>query len=243
MTKSKSPKILSKKVLYKNRLLILLIVTGLVLACGIFTYLYLQRDQTYNPNFSGQYVTANVPKGWEVKEVITISEDNKDVKGLWGIEIWHADKKIFELDYVNGVGGLAICSKIFKFTDTSSEFVNSVILADNTTLDPATPYTIVDLSQEKYLPVNLFGIDARIVYSNSAVNNIYLNGSSNSTVFNPKCDDLEYVAAFPKLTYASPSATDYPDTLHNYSVTYYSDGVSQDDATTLAGILNSLVQK
>lgn len=71
-----------------SRKMILTIGTAVVvvLICGIFAYIYLQKNK-YTIPFNGQYLTATVPEGWQVKEITTKTDDN--VSGLGNIEIWH----------------------------------------------------------------------------------------------------------------------------------------------------------
>jgi hypothetical protein len=204
--------------------------------------------QTENQIFNGQYITGSVPAEWKLNEIISDNSIGDSVKGFNGIEVIHTvsgvSKKIFELSHLGGIGGLSTCNKIFKFADTSTQYIDSVIESNNTILSDPVPYSIVDLTQEKYLAVNLFGVDTRIVYSNPAVNDIYINRIIDGIQgFNPQCDELQYVVVFPKLSPTDDNNSQNYETSHNYEITYNSEGVSQDDVIALAGILNSLVQK
>jgi hypothetical protein len=199
------------------------------------------EQKTISQNYNGQYIQGITINGWEINEITT---DNHPVwgKGLQGIEIIRTvngiENKLFELDFQGGVGGTPTCSKIFKFQDTSAEYIKLKSDFNNTFFSEPIPFKIIDLSNEKHLSFNLFGIDSRIVYSNADVNDIYMDTSiDNAQAFDPGCDELQNVVEFPKLNFNSSSEGT------SFSVKYYSDLISKSDVPYLVEILKSLVAK
>ncbi len=136
--------------------------------------------------FEGDAVTAELPADWEIIEYF--DGDGTDMmvegvtyEGLTSLEVLDdTGTVVFEMDGVNGIGGVGFCDEIFTFTDTDPNYTSD-IEANNTATFPAEPYNVIPLA-ETYTEFELLGINVRRLGSD-----LYWDIEPGDSYFDPGC--------------------------------------------------------
>lgn len=138
------------------------------------------------PPTGNDTVTPSIPKiTWTVKKYYDgkgsgMLMDGAVYKGVTGIEVINNKIVGAKIEAVYGVGGTNLCSKIYKFADTSPDFIKA--REDENKYPSNSPYEIVDLANHKYEDFMVYGVRARRVGSA-----FYWTKETNANYFNPEC--------------------------------------------------------
>lgn len=151
-----------------------------------------QADSMQFSTFSGDYVTAELPEGWEIVEYVDGAGTDMlpsipGFLGLTGLEVINPQSEVlFSLGAVDGIGGASPCEPIYSFEDTDpnyildetdyvNEFNAAIVSGDTATL------SIMDLSED-YSEFSIFDQNVRRID-----HKLYFDNNSSSTFFDPAC--------------------------------------------------------
>lgn len=161
--------------------------------------------------FEGNLIKAKIPKDWELieyKDGDTPSEHptlmEADYIGLTGMSINNSSgQSIFEMNALSGFGGKPNCDEIYKFDDTSQDYVdNQVEIAKewNEKMIEPTPIPnyepdVIDFGNE-YSEFEFAGIEVRRVD-----NRLYWDHTDDET-FDPACGMAGMIFSPSELSFA-----------------------------------------
>lgn len=191
--------------------------------------------ETKYTNFTGEFVKAQLPEGWSIKEYkdgdgTEYLVDGINVKGLTGLEIKKDENIIFKLEAVDGYGVID-CGELAHFKDFSKEYEEKWMGGDR---EIGEETKILDFSNTAYSEVILFGTKIRRVGKT-----FYYDTVEEGPYFESHCTRL--ILVFKDLVFTvgkgsnQSKHSDYQYTL--------SEDVSEDNLLLLDGILKSMKVK
>lgn len=161
-------------------------------------------------NFEGEYISAEIPQGWSVKEY------KDDFKGsvpegsqyilLTSLEVNHESKNIFKLEILDGVGSIG-CPQIVLFKDSPENFEEKQNESNEIVGIEAQ---VLDYTNTPYSEITLFGTKIRRVGTK-----VFYDTDTNTVAFEPQCEnnwiELEELLTISVVSYfnivISPDAT------------------------------------
>lgn len=191
--------------------------------------------ETEYTDFTGEFVKAQLPEGWSIKEYkdgdgTEYLVDGINVKGLTGLEIKKDENIIFKLEAVDGYGVID-CGELAHFKDFSKEYEEKWMRGDR---EIGEETKILDFSNTAYSEAILFGTKIRRVGKT-----FYYDTVEEGPYFESHCTRL--ILVFKDLVFTvgkgsnQSKHSDYQYTL--------SEDVSEDNLLLLDGILKSMKVK
>lgn len=181
------------------RLLLSLLSTLLLILLTIYFY---NQAKDLNANhlgtdnnpttwfYRGKYVSVELPLGWNIREYsnqdgleMSYTEENSFV-GLTGLEIITDNNiSIATFKGSRSTGGGLICNKVYKFNDTSNEYLNYIasIPKSYPTYD-YSQYELINLSDNTYVEYQVLERNVRRIK-----NDFYWDTTTGDETFDPEC--------------------------------------------------------
>lgn len=139
--------------------------------------------------FNGKYLNFVLPKGWTATEYENgnqlrqyLSEPFSNYTGFTGLQIKNASGKVVAtLQAIYGIGGQEVCEKIYKFGDTSAEFIKQQQQIAKDLGAPAPQ--IIDVTNASYREFKLLRLKGRLI----AGGTLLWNSNFATTGFNHDC--------------------------------------------------------
>jgi len=169
-----------------------------------------EKEVTSKPqtkNFTGKYIKAELPTGWEIVEYgngegAKILVEGINYKGLTGLKISYNQKNILTMSAVDGFGSNE-CPKLPHFADSSEKYesyMREMVEGTGKTLELIN-YSSGDYSEYKWFDRNIRRVGDTFHYDTQ----------NNNAYFEPQC--LFSIVAFDTLLFSNDSSS---PTLNSY---------------------------
>jgi hypothetical protein len=165
-------------------------------------------EEAQRVEFSGDYITAEIPQGWEIIEY----EDGygsdalmemTDYEGLTGISIsTDSGDEILKVYAVMGIGGTNLCSTVAQFSDTPQAYIDEINQRTtdfNVGTTPQEPMpVVVQIADEDYTAFEFIDFRGRRVGTDLYWNDL---DNDNPNEFHPLCGLSAAVLNFETLSF------------------------------------------
>jgi type II secretory pathway pseudopilin PulG len=169
-------------------------------------------EEAQRVEFSGDYITAEIPQGWEIIEY----EDGygsdalmemTDYEGLTGISIsTDSGDEILKVYAVMGIGGTNLCSTVAQFSDTPQAYIDEINQRTtdfNVGTTPQEPMpVVVQIGDEDYTAFDFIDFRVRRVGTDFYWNDL---DNDNANEFHPLCGLDAAVLNFETLSFVYDS--------------------------------------
>lgn len=148
-----------------------------------------EKEKTTETKYKGEYISAQLPKGWEIKEytggdAITTAAKPVQYSGLTNLIISKDKENIFEMQIVDGIGLLG-CPEYVKFKDFPPAKIQE-IEEENKEIEMTTEY--IDYTNTSYSEFTFLGSKVRRVE-----NRLFSDMDDTDNYFNPGCLGVIYL--------------------------------------------------
>jgi hypothetical protein len=144
------------------------------------------EDSSETEDFTGDYVGAELPVGWDISEYsdgdgTDMVADGVDFTGLTGLEVLNGDSDmIFKFYAVYGIGGVDSCDEYYQFEDYSEDDYNDVVASS---LGFGTDTELIDYTDVEYTEFTFLGLRIRRVEKM-----LFQDIVDGETYFEPACN-------------------------------------------------------
>jgi len=143
--------------------------------------------QEKTTEYKGEYISAKLPKGWEIKEytggdALGIAKKPVQYSGLTNLIISKDKENIFEMKIVDGVGVLVGCPEYIKFKDFPPTKIQE-IEKENKEIGVTTEY--IDYTNTPYSEFTFLGSKVRRVK-----NRLFSDIDDTDNYFDPDCTEV-----------------------------------------------------
>lgn len=167
-----------------------------------------EEEELVLSEFSGDYITAQLPEGWEIIEYEDGAGSDAlmemtDYYGLTGVSVL-TDKgtEILNVYAVMGIGGMNLCSSVAQFSDTPQSYIGEINQRTsdfNAGASPQEPMpVVVQIGDAEYTEFNLVDYRGRRVGTDLYWNDL---DNNNPNEFHPLCGLEAAVLSFDTLTF------------------------------------------
>jgi hypothetical protein len=148
-----------------------------------------EKEKTTETEYKGEYISAKLPKGWEIKEytggdAITTAEKSVQYSGLTNLIISKDKENIFEMKIIDGIGLLG-CPEYVKFKDFPPAKIQE-IEKENKEIGMTTEY--IDYTNISYSEFTFLGSKVRRVK-----NRLFSDMDDVEQYFDPGCLEVIYL--------------------------------------------------
>lgn len=148
-----------------------------------------KKEKTTETEYKGEYISAKLPKGWEIKEytdgdAITTAEKPVQYSGLTNLIISKDKENIFEMKIIDGIGLLG-CPEYVKFKDFPPAKIQE-IEKENKEIGMTTEY--IDYTNISYSEFTFLGSKVRRVK-----NRLFSDMDDVEQYFDPGCLEVIYL--------------------------------------------------
>lgn len=148
-----------------------------------------KKEKTTETEYKGEYISAKLPKGWEIKEytdgdAITTAEKPVQYSGLTNLIISKDKENIFEMKIIDGIGLLG-CPEYVKFKDFPPAKIQE-IEKENKEIGMTTEY--IDYTNISYSEFTFLGSKVRRVK-----NRLFSDMDDAEQYFDPGCLEVIYL--------------------------------------------------
>lgn len=148
-----------------------------------------EKEKTTETEYKGEYISAKLPKGWEIKEytggdAITTAEKSVQYSGLTNLIISKDKENLFEMKIIDGIGLLG-CPEYVKFKDFPPAKIQE-IEKENKEIGMTTEY--IDYTNISYSEFTFLGSKVRRVK-----NRLFSDMDDVEQYFDPGCLEVIYL--------------------------------------------------